>query len=269
MKTLILFFVGAALAAGIAHSASAGLVITEKDTVTGGPQPGSNERTTMIQGNKRKLIIGDTQVVTDLDKKTVTMISGQRKIYAEMPMPSGDAAGRMFGGPQFQASEFKKTGKSRTVAGYKCDDYESVGKFRMGEFVMTVCISKDAPGAAEFTKFTGSLQAQLKQKDNSVPKMPDGVPLVQEMTTKITEDALKNLPPEAASAIRQKMAAQGPIVNKSEVLKIAAENLPDTTFTPPPGYTKQVVPAAPTSLPPMPPPQVKPSLPSPAATPVK
>jgi len=269
MKNRILFLVGAALAAGIAQSASAGVVITEKDTVTGGPQPGSNERTTMIQGNKRKLIVGDGQMITNLDNKTVTVISTQRKMYSEMPMPSGDASGRMAANQRFQASDFKKTGKSRTIVGYKCDDYQSTGKFPMGEFVMTVCISKDAPGAAEFTKFTDSLQAQVKQKDNSVPKMPEGVPLAQEMTTKVTEDALKNLPPEAAAAIRQKMAAQGPIVNKSEVIKIAAENFPESTFAPPSGYTKQVMPPRPTSPPPMPPPAMKPILPSPAATPAK
>ncbi len=237
MKKLVSAAVAATICAVLSSGAFAGVVITETESTVSGAPPKSNERTLMIQGNKEKMITPQYQVITDLDKGVMSMVNPADKSYTEMPFP-GPMAHAM--GAGVRPAEFKKTGKSRTVAGHKCNDYEGQGKFMMGDFDVISCISTSAPGAKEFTGFEKTMQDKLKGTQMAMPSnIPDGVPLAQETTTKVGNINIPNMPPDAAAKLKEQYANRPPVVTKTEVTKIVEQKLPDDTFTVPSGYTKR------------------------------
>src|ERR1700690_502220 len=113
--------------------AAAGVVVTETETMVSGHPGGQpqqpRQRTVMIEGNKEKMIIdGGRSIITDLDKGTMQILDPAQKSYFETPFPPRGMMGQAIGGPSMHASEFTKTGKTRTIAGYKCEDYNGAGK---------------------------------------------------------------------------------------------------------------------------------------------
>jgi hypothetical protein len=224
-------------------TASAGVVITETETVVSGqpagqtPQP--KTRTMMIEGNKQKTIMdGGREVITDLDKGVTIVIDPSKKRYFERPFPPPNMMGHAPGAPN--PSQFTKTGKSRTVAGYPCDDYDGKGKFPMGDFTVISCVSTKAPGAAEFTKFQKTMMAKLKDTQLAMPvNPPDGIPMVQDTTTKVNITSMPNLPPETVEKLKKQFADRPPIVTKVELTKLEEKKLPASEFAIPAGYTKR------------------------------
>jgi|YelNatPaOPRAMG01_1025707.scaffolds.fasta_scaffold09226_8 hypothetical protein len=233
----------AAIAVFTASSvAMAGIVLVQKEQVTGTGQPQSTERTLMIQGNKEKMVSGTHQVITDLDKGTMYIIYPSRKVYVEMPFPPTGPMAKMMGKPAFHGAQFKKTGKSRTVAGFKCQEYTGSGKFESGEYTINECVSANVPGAAEFLAFEANMVKKLKGSAydmSSEHPMPHGVPLAQDASTRLTKIAIPNLPPKEAEKLQQEIKNHPPIVSRVEVEKISVENLPASTFEVPAGFQKQ------------------------------
>jgi len=223
----------------ISAAAQAGIVLTEKETVSGaGPQARVTERTVSIQGSKEKISGEDRDMIVDLDKGLVYVLIPSRKVYIELPLQGMIA--RMASGPAFSVGDFKSTGKSQTVAGYKCDEYTGTGKSMMGEFTMNSCFSKSAPSAADYSSFMKKMMAKLKDASQSVSaSFPDGVPLSQTATTSMKNASLPNMPPE----MQQRLANHPPIVRTTEITKLEAKDLPDSAFAPPAGFTKQEMPA--------------------------
>jgi len=226
-------------------TATAGVVITETETIvsgqpSGAPQ-GPRQRTVMIDGNKEKMVMDNGRsIITDLDKGTMQIIDPTQKSYFETPFPPRGMMGQAVGGPSVHASEFTKTGNAHTVAGYKCEDYNGTGKFAMGEFTVVSCISSKAPGAAEFSKFQKVMTGKLKNTQLAVPSnMPDGIPLVQDTTTKMTAMNMPNLPPQAAEQLKKQFANRPPIVTKTEVTKVEEQKIAASEFEIPTGYTKR------------------------------
>ena len=242
-KLLAVLAVATGLISSGVVTASAGVVITETETVISG-QPGGksqppHQRILMIQGNKQKMMLdGGRAVITDLDKGTMDIIDGPHKNYFQRPFPPHDVMGQRPGAPP-PASSFTKTGATHTVAGYKCEDYAGEGKFGLGEFKVVYCVSNQAPGAAEYTKFQKGMMDKLKDSQLSMPtNMPDGIPLMQDNTTRMSISNMPNLPPQAAEQLKKQFANRPPIVTKTEVTKIEIRKIADSEFQPPTGYTK-------------------------------
>src|SRR5277367_2480054 len=159
-------------------TAGAGVVMTETETMVSGqpngqpPQP-PRQQTMMIQGNKQKTVIdGGRTIITDLDKGTTLVVNTLQKNYFERPFPPPGRMGAPAGG--MHSAQFTKTGKTQTVAGYKCEDYNGTGKFAMGDFTVASCISTAAPGSADFSSFQKTMTAKLKDTPFAMPNMPDG-----------------------------------------------------------------------------------------------
>lgn len=233
----------AAIAAVAASSvAIAGVVLVQKEQVTGTGQPRSSMRTLLIQGNKEKMVAGSHQVITDLDKGVMYIIYPDRKVYLEMPFPPSGPMAKAMGKPAFQGASFKKTGKSRTVAGFKCEEYTGSGNFETGEYTIKECVSASVPGAEEFLSFEKSMMKKLKGTSydmSSQHPMPHGVPLAQDATTKLTGVNIPNLPPDQAAKLKQELKNRPPIVSTVEVEKITVQTLPASTFEIPAGFQKQ------------------------------
>ncbi len=223
--------------------AHAGVVMTETDSMSNGGTPRKSERTIMIEGNKEKLITQRNEIVTDLDKGALYIIDPATKTYGEMPFPPRGPMAQMVGGPATHAMNFTKTGKSRTVVGYKCVEYTGAGKFMMGDFTVNSCMSTSAPGAAEFSKFQKLMVEKLKSASPTAGPaggLPEGVPLAQDTTTRMSGTLnLPNMPPEQAAKIREQLAKRPPMVSRTEVTKITEQKLAASEFEIPAGFTKR------------------------------
>jgi hypothetical protein len=231
------------VASGFA-TATAGVVISETETFQGGPvgkMTQTRERTMMIDGNKEKMILDDGRlIITDLDKAKIVMVNPKRKMYIESPFPPPGLMAQGIGGPGMHASQFTKAGTTRTVLGYKCDDYNGKGKIAMGDFTLIYCVSNTAPGAADFNTFQKAAMAKFKGNHSEMlASAPDGIPLVQDTVTTFNVENMPNMPAEAVEKLKSQFANRGPIMSKTEVTKIAAQKIAATEFDIPAGYTKR------------------------------
>jgi hypothetical protein len=238
----------AALAGAIAlmafgsSTAAAGMVMTETESVLSGAMGSmkqTRQRTVMIQGNKQKMTIDDGRAfIVDLDKNKMDIIDPTQKNYVETPFPPPGMMAQAIGGPGLHASQFTKTGKNRTVLGYKCDDYNGAGKFGMGSFTVIYCASTTAPGAADFSKFQKAMLAKLKAAQPGMPdSLPDGIPLAQDTTIALDTVNIPNLPPKTVAKLKKQLADRGPMITKTEVTKVAAQKIDAKEFEVPAGYT--------------------------------
>jgi len=249
MKTITAALAALAFALAAAP-ALAGVVITQDQTATGQFGERKSEQTIMVQGNKQKMVTQDRQVITDLDNNAMYLIDPVHSNYIQIPFPPtgamavavAHAAGAM---------DFKKTGTTRTVLGYSCQDYTGSGQSMSGDYTVTECFSTSAPGTKEFTAFQKAMADKLK---NVVPasNTPDGIPLAADSTVQMNKMKLPNLPPDQAAKLQQQLANMKPVVTKTTVTKLEEKTLPADTFTVPAGYTARqmgVPPGAPAAAP--------------------
>lgn len=233
---------GAALAVilivATAGGAFAGVVIEETQVIDrGNGAPETQTHKVMIQGNKQKAVDESGQErVTDLDAGTVTMVSRARKAYVQMPFPP-EGLPAMAGGTRFT---FKKTGASKKVAGYSCDEYTGSGSMGGQEYTFKGCFSKTVPGSSDFSSFQKAMAQKVKGTPIAgIVNVPDGVPMELDSTTKVTHLQAANMPPAEAAKINEMLAKRPAIVTHTTVTKVMSENLPADTFQPPAGYQRQ------------------------------
>jgi hypothetical protein len=245
-KRLVVLAATLAVLASTFAPAVAGVVITETETMVSGAPAGQKvppprERVIMIEGMKQKMVLdGGRYVVFDINKSTMDIMDPAQKNYIEMPFPPHRMMAQTIGGPAMHIDQFTKVGTSHTIAGYKCDDYKGSGKMPMGEMSMVDCVSTSAPGASEYTAFQNAMMAKLKQSENSLSvKVPDGIPLAQDVTTKFGNLNLPNLPPAAQEQLKKQLANRPPMVSKTEVTKIETKKIADSEFAVPAGFTKR------------------------------
>jgi len=242
MRRLITFLAVAGLVLGTA-AANAG-VILDQETTSNSKMGGAatNKRTIMIEGHKQKVTTGHQSVITDLDRGLMIMVDPKAKTYIEMPFPpTGRLAVMMQGTGSFKIS-FKKTDKQQTLKGYQCIEYVGSGHMMMGDYTVTGCFSKDAPGAADYTAFDKALETRLKGTPMETGGVrPEGLPLVLDSSTKVNPAAIPGLPPEHA----KQMANQPPHTSSTRTTSVKVASLPPDTFTVPADYTKRELPAIP------------------------
>lgn len=234
---------GAALAAIVivaaAGSAFAGVVVEEQQTIDrGNGQQITHTRKVMIQGNKQKSV-GESgeEMVTDLDAGTVMMVNPAQKAYVQMPFPPKGMAG-MTG--KTTTLSFKKTGASKKIAGYSCEEYTGSGSMNGNEYTVTGCFSKSAPGSAEFSAFQKTMAQKVKGTPMAaMADVPEGVPLELDSKTKVTHLPMANMSPDQAAKINEMLAKRPPIITHTTVTKVSSETLSADLFQPPNGYQQQ------------------------------
>jgi Domain of unknown function (DUF4412) len=244
MKKIAAAFAALAIFAGSA--AHAGVVVTEQEVVDqGNGQPVTRNRTVMIQGNKQKMVTDRAQVVTDLDNGKMFLMSAEKKQYVEMPFPpKGPMAAMM--AQRMSTLSFKKTGGSKTISGYACQEYTGAGSMMGNQYSVVGCFSTKAPGASDFDAFQKTMAAKVKGTPMAMQgEVPDGVPMQLDSTTKITNFSMPNMTPEQTAKMKQMLASRPAVVSKTTVTQIASKDLPADTFAIPAGYTKQEMPSGP------------------------
>jgi len=221
----------------------AGVVLTQDIVTNSGTNTTSDSRTIMIEGNKQKVVMRDQTIVLDLDGGKMILLNPSTKTYTELPFPPrGQMASMMqnMGGVNL---DFKKTGATHTISGYKCDDYNSSGKSVMGEFSAKGCFSSAAPGAADYAGFTKQLAKKFADAGmaRTSGNQPDGVPIELNTSTKLTNFNIPGMPPEQAEKLKAMMANRPPTTSKSTTTSIKAADLPADTFGIPPDYTERKI----------------------------
>lgn len=225
----------------IAAAAQAGVVLQETETVDrGNGKPETQDRTVMVQGNQQKTVTTRSQVLIDLDKGFMYVISPERKAYVEMPFPPQGRMGQLMA-QRMAAMNFKKTGKQSTIAGYPCEEYSGGGNMGGSQYSVVGCFSPSAPGASDFTTFQKAMAGKL-HGGAATASIPDGVPLEVTSTTKMTSFNMPGMSADQASKIKDMLAKRPPVVSKTLVSKVSLEQIASSDFTVPEGYQKQEMP---------------------------
>ena len=136
--------------------------------------------------------------------------------------------------------DFKKSGGSRTVSAYQCQEYDSTGRSMMGEFNARGCFSSKAPGASDYTAFTHNLAKKFAEVGMAKTSggEPDGVPIEMKTSTKLTNLSIPGMSPEQAARLKAMMAAT---TTESTTTSIKSEDLPAETFAIPADYTERKI----------------------------
>lgn len=234
--------VGLLVLALAAAPASAGVVVTQRRTVTKGVQHQTSEQTLMIQGNKERTDTGGRSVITDLDKGVMLILVPSSRNYLEMKFPPTGPLASMMATKGSSTVKWERTGIRRTVAGYPCEEYRGFGKGILGEFTITECVSRVAPGAAEFSAFQRHKARALKGSlANAAEVVPEGVPLQSDITMKAGKVSIPGLKPEQTERLNRMLAKHRPMKSRIKVIKIVEKKLSPDTFEVPAGYTRRKI----------------------------
>ena len=245
MKKFAATFAALMIFAG-SSAAHAGVVVTEQEVIDqGNGQPVTRSRTVMIQGNKQKMVTDRAQVVTDLDNGTMYLMNPEKKQYVEVPFPPSGPMAQMMT-QRMSTLSFKKTGGSKTINGYACQEYTGAGSMMGNEYKVNGCFSTKAPGATDFDSFQKTMASKVKGTAMAMQgEVPDGVPMELDSTTKMTNFSMPGMSPDQAAKLKQMFANRPPVVSKTTVTQIASKDLPGDTFKVPAGFSKQPMPHSP------------------------
>lgn len=161
MRRTILTFTAACLLAGSAH---ADLKITSEVDATGMAAAGNGRTVTYIKGMKMRSesdAKGASTMILDIENKQMVVLNAKKKqaeVYDMSPIAAQQVA------IDTGEAELVATGKTRTVAGFSCEEHDIAMSFSAGAAAMPgvevkismqgpVCLSKEAPGADEFFAF--------------------------------------------------------------------------------------------------------------------
>lgn len=228
---------GIAVLVVAALPAGAGVVITQEDTAPDG-RGGTvtTTRTVEIEGAMQRVSgAGDVVQILDAEAGTMTTLDPRAKTAMQMNMSGmGAVISTFMAQAQF---DLKPTGGKKTIAGHACEEYQGSGKGMMGEASVVQCISKNAPGVAEYVAFHKKMMAKMGV---TVPGThPEGIVLHVETTNKPGKMAIPGMPPELARQLEAQQRQGDPQVSRTEVKSIRTQALPPETFTIPEDYEKQ------------------------------
>jgi hypothetical protein len=248
MKKITALLGGALTLAMLAAPAIGGVVITQQITKSGGynanPNAAPTEETVMVQGGKQKVIDKKFVMIIDADNSTMYVLNPESKIYYQQDFPTGKVS--TLAASASAAKQMKKTGQTRTVAGYKCVEYTGSGHVMRGDFTMTECLSTEAPGAAEWAAYQKMFSEKTKGAQlDSGGEIPDGIPLESNSSLKLGTATIPGMSAEQTAQFHKMLANRPPNVMKTAVTKVVVEKLSPDTFEVPKDYTKRELPAMP------------------------
>jgi hypothetical protein len=217
-------------------SASAGVVIAETQVQKDVGGYATLHKTVYVQGRKQKIETSDRQTIIDLDKGRTFVVYPKQRSYIEMAFPPVRDETPAAPGIKFGLLTLRRTGATRSIAGYSCNEYQGEGKVAVMEVVVNQCISGDAPGAAEFLGFQSALSATLGRPPQPTGWGETGGGIALEERSIVTARTALNTPGGTAGA---PVATSITMVRKIRVIR-----LPDATFAPPRGFHRIAPPAA-------------------------
>ena len=240
-----------------ARASRAGVVLQQEQVATQGSATTKVSRTLFVEPTRAKIVSDNNTLVVQFEKPKTVMIHPGPKTYYETPFPPPEFLGFMMTSALAPPLvDYQKTGKHRTISGYKCDEYSGSKEFDTIAYYDLACFSDQVPGAKEYDAFLRNLIAKLDRspkKPLSKLVIPDGIPV--ETQTTIVRGTFK--PPPAASAKPATPAAPktepnipplGSSVQRTQVVKVTVtsvkpQSFSPTEFNPPATYMQQPAPS--------------------------
>ena len=209
-----------------AQPVHAGVVMSETEVQSGLGDSTTINKTVYVQGKKQKIETSHDEKIIDLEKGVLYEIDPNRKSYvriAFLPKMEHEVAGASV---KLNAVALKKTGRSRSIDGYSCEEYRGIGRLDVMDVTVDQCMSQGAPGAREFANFQKEAASRLKGRSpaDSADSSKEGMPLEQSSSIK---------PRIPATSSPDKVAL---MTTKTVVKNIQVRNLPSATFEPPAGF---------------------------------
>jgi hypothetical protein len=206
----------------------AGVVMTETEVQSGLGDSTAINKIVYVQGKKQKIETAHDEKIIDLEKGVLYEIDSDRKSYVRIAFPpkrEGEVVGASV---KLGAVALKKTGRSRSIVGYSCEEYRGTGRLDVMDVTVDQCMSHDAPGARELANFQKEVASRLKGRSlaDSADSLKEGMPLEQSSSIKPRIPATSS-PDKVTSAL---------ITTKTVVKNIQVRNLPSATFEPPAGF---------------------------------
>ena len=208
------------------HQAQAGVVLSETEVTNAFGSSVTLDRTIYVQGKKQKIETKDGQIIIDLDKGVIYRVNPSVKSYAEIAL--NDEAS-LAAEADLASFDLRRTGVTRAIGGYSCEEYRGSQKVGMMDLTISMCMSKDIPGAAEITAFQDELFSRFTGSPS--PTIPSSLPLERRSTIK----------PRTFRKSPEGQPSKSPRAMTTDTLlkRIQVKNLPASTFQPPIGFHRQ------------------------------
>jgi hypothetical protein len=169
-----------------AQPVHAGVIMSETEVRSGLGDSTTINKTVYVQGKKQKIETSHDEKIIDLEKRVVYEIHPNRKSYVRRAFPpkrEREVAGASI---KLSAVTLKKTGRSRSIDGYSCEEYRGIGRLDVMDVTVHQCMSRDAPGARELANFQKEVASILKGRRaaDSADSSKEGMPLEQSSSIK-------------------------------------------------------------------------------------
>jgi hypothetical protein len=231
------------VAAGTAVAAD-DLTIVSKHTLNG--KPGGTSTSYLASDHVRMAQDGGHEIIIDLKTGVMTTLDGAKKTYytttkqdmeqfaAKMQEKMNDP--EMKKGMEMMAKmsegmagpvEVKKTGETRTVAGFRCDEW----MITMNAFTtMKECVTSELQYPARaFEAYKDYSESMRKMMSGFGPMAKSGADLAEKM------QAMKGYP--VATSMKMDVMGQK-TTSETEVIEVRKGAIPASTWEIPAGYTK-------------------------------
>ncbi len=234
-----------ALSIGLAATTTlAGVIISENVVTSVNGVERKTTQTTMVQGNKRKLITADHIEITDLDAGKMYLYKELRKQFIPIVLPPKPLFYNKLAQTGLPVPLTKGAGTEK-VHGYACQDYSGSRTMGRYKFDLAQCVASDAPGVKEYVAFMKGFVATLKGLPVAPPggEIPDGVPVSSKLTESFIPFPIpKNFPPDLAAKVKESNAKVKPTVTQTTVTKIQVKDIAANEFELPAEYKASPVP---------------------------
>jgi hypothetical protein len=225
--------------AGIVGCVAAQAVVEVKKTIHRSPKTEVILETLAMEGGRQSIVNQDQSVIVDADAGKVYSINHATRTYSvrDIRQTSGQQTSAS---PALTQPKVKALDKFRTIAGYRCQIYESVINTPKGTQVTHACFADAVPGLDDYRAFMAALKklglAPASQGEGE--NFPSGLPLYSKTSLKVTYEPPKELKPEQVARFKRLLAAQPPRVTEETVTRIRVSALPLSTFEIPKGYVQ-------------------------------
>jgi hypothetical protein len=164
----------------------AGVVMYETEVQSGLGKSTTINKTVYVQGKKQKIQTSHDEKIIDLQKGVLYEIDPTRKSYVKTDFPPKVEHQVAGASVKHSAVALKKTGRSRSINGYSCDEYRGIGRLDVMDVTVDQCMSRDAPGARELANFQKEVASILKGRRaaDSADSSKEGMPLEQSSSIK-------------------------------------------------------------------------------------
>jgi len=182
----------------------AGVVMSETEVQSGLGDSTTINKTVYVQGKKQKIETSHDEKIIDLDKGVLYKIDSNRQSYVRIAFPPKREREVAGASVKHSTVALKKTGRSRSIDGYSCEEYRGIGRLDVMDVTVDQCMSQDAPGARELANFQTEVASRLKGRSpvDSADSSKEGIgmPLEQSSSIKPRIPAT-SLPDKVTSAL--------------------------------------------------------------------